>query len=107
MQKETAQTQTHSDGQAGSNDIIMKPARPKFKPESQCGEILAYIRAHGSITHHQAAQMGIMGFNARINEIRAAGYPVICTMTEHINKHGKAVKRGVFTLAVETEGAAA
>lgn len=77
-----------------------------FSPTSQCGEILAILQSGQSLTHYQAAQMGIMGFAARISELRAAGYPVICTMQAHENKHGKTVKRGVYTLAVE-KGAAA
>lgn len=77
-----------------------------FSPTSQCGEILAILQSGQSLTHYQAAQMGIMGFPARISELRAAGYPVVCTMQTHENKHGKTVKRGVYTLAAE-KGAAA
>ena len=72
-----------------------------FSPTSQCGEILAILQSGQSLTHYQAAQMGIMGFQARISELRAAGYPIICTMQAHENKHGKTVKRGVYTLAAE------
>ena len=79
--------------------------RPKFAANSQCGEILAHIREHGSITHYQASQMGIMAFTTRITELRAAGYPVLCTMQPHENKHGKIIKRGIYTLA--TDGGAA
>lgn len=102
MKKETAQNTSK-----GISDGITKKPRHiiKFSPQSQCGEILAFIREHGSITHYQAAQRGIMGFHARINEIRTAGYPVICTMQKHINKRGKEVKHGIFTLAAE-KGAA-
>ncbi|ATD65396.1 helix-turn-helix domain-containing protein [Neisseria weixii] len=77
----------------------------RFSPTSQCGEILAVLQGGRSITHYQAAQMGIMGFPARISELRAAGYPIVCTMQEHENKHGKTVKRGIYTLAAE-KGAA-
>ncbi len=73
----------------------------RFSPTSQCGEILAILQSGQSLTHYQAAQMGIMGFPARISELRAAGYPIICTMQPHVNKHGKTVKHGIFTLAAE------
>ena len=69
-----------------------------FKPNSQCAELLAILQSGQSLTHYQAAQMGIMAFTARINEIRAAGFPVVCRMEATKNKHGKTVKRGVFTL---------
>ncbi|VEF01016.1 helix-turn-helix domain-containing protein [Neisseria canis] len=98
MKKETAQnTQGISDG-----SIPTKTGRhyAPFAPDSQCGEILSHIRTYGSITSYQAAQMGIMGFNARIKDLRDAGYPVICTMQPHINKRGRTVKRGIYTLAI-------
>ena len=44
--------------------------------------------------------MGIMVFTARIKEIRAAGFPVVCRMEPAKNKHGKTIKRGIYTLAV-------
>lgn len=71
-----------------------------FKPDSQNAQILAILQSGKSLTHYQAAQMGIMGFTSRIKEIRAAGFNVVCTMSDHENKHGKTVKRGVYTLAV-------
>lgn len=73
----------------------------RFSPESQCFEILSILQTGKSLTHYEAAQMGIIGFNARIFDLRHAGYHIICTMQEHINKHGKAVKRGIYTLAVD------
>lgn len=77
----------------------MKPAANPFRPNSQCAEILAILQSGKSLTHYEAAQMGIMAFTARINEIRAAGFPVVCTMQPFENKHGHTVNRGVFTLA--------
>ncbi len=95
MQKETAQNTNNSisDGHKQSSRHLTR-----FAPDSQCGEILNHIRKHGSITTYQAAQMGIMAFNARILDLRRAGYPIACTMQPHINKHGKTVKRGIYTL---------
>lgn len=70
----------------------------KFKANSQNAEILAILAAGNSLTHHEAAQMGIMAFTARINEIRAAGYNIACVMEKHTNKHGKTIKRGRYSL---------
>lgn len=70
----------------------------KFKANSQNSEILAILAAGNSLTHHEAAQMGIMGFTARIQEIRAAGYNIACVMEAHTNKHGKTIKRGRYSL---------
>ena len=70
----------------------------KFKANSQNAEILAILTAGNSLTHHKAAQMGIMGFTARIQELRNAGYNIACVMEKHTNKHGKTIKRGRFSL---------
>ena len=70
----------------------------KFKANSQNAEILAILTAGNSLTHHEAAQMGIMGFTARIQELRNAGYNIACVMEKHTNKHGKTIKRGRFSL---------
>ncbi len=70
----------------------------KFKANSQNSEILAILAAGNTLTHHEAAQMGIMAFTARINEIRAAGYNIACIMEKHTNKHGKTIKRGRYSL---------
>lgn len=97
MKNETAQNaQSISDG---INPLKSSRHYAPFEPDSQCGEILNHIRTHGSITSYEAAQMGIMGFQARIYDLRHAGYPVVCTMQPHINKRGRTVKRGIYTLA--------
>lgn len=70
----------------------------KFKANSQNSEILAILAAGNSLTHHEAAQMGIMGFTARIQELRNAGYNIACVMEKHTNKHGKTIKRGRYSL---------
>ncbi|MCF7520449.1 helix-turn-helix domain-containing protein [Neisseria sp. ZJ106] len=102
MQNKTARnTQSISDGHtpAGRHHT-------QFAPDSQCSEILAVLKSGQSLTSYQGAQMGIIGFHARIKELRDAGYHIACTMQPHINKHGKTVKRGSFSLVSE-KGAAA
>lgn len=71
---------------------------PPFTDNSQNAEILAILTAGNSLTHHEAAQMGIMGFTARIQELRNAGYNVICHMETSKNKHGKPIKYGRYSL---------
>ena len=71
---------------------------PPFQNNSQNSEILAILTAGNTLTHHEATQLGIMAFTARINEIRAAGYNIACVMEKHTNKHGKTIKRGRYSL---------
>ena len=95
MQKETAQNTSKGipDGSA------TKPCHSKtFSPESQCNELLTHFQAGKSITHYEAAQMGIMGFSGRISELRQAGYNIVCNMQPFLNKRGRTIKRGVFSL---------
>lgn len=95
MQKETAQNTSKGipDG------ITTKPQHSKtFSPESQCNELLTHFQAGKSITHYEASQMGIMGFSSRISELRQAGYNIVCSMQPFINKHGRTIMRGVFSL---------
>ena len=113
MKSKTAQTQKHSDGLTNLPDTANHQGmggadknasdRPRivspFAPNSQAGEILAILQSGQSITHYEAAQMGIMAFTTRIHEIRAAGFNVVCRMESMENKHGKIIKRGVYTLA--------
>jgi len=56
------------------------------------------LQSGQSITHYEAVKMGIMGFNSCIKDLRDAGYPIVCTMKPFENKHGKTIKRGVFSL---------
>ncbi|EEP67745.1 helix-turn-helix domain-containing protein [Kingella oralis] len=71
---------------------------PPFTDNSQSGEILSILTAGGTLTHREAMQLGIMCFTARITEIRAAGYNVICHMETSKNKHGKPIKYGRYSL---------
>ena len=89
----------NTQGISGAAEKASRHCNP-FKPNSQCAELLAILQSGQSLTHYQAAQMGIMAFTARIKEIRAAGFPVVCRMEPTKNKHGKTIKRGIYTLAV-------
>ncbi|MBF1350270.1 MAG: DNA-binding protein [Neisseria lactamica] len=69
----------------------------KSKTPSQRERILARLRK-GSVTSWELAQMGILGYNSRIMELRRAGYEIITVMEEVTNQFGETVKRGRFVL---------
>lgn len=71
----------------------------KPKTPSQRERILARLRK-GSVTSWELSQMGILGYNSRIMELRRAGHEIITVMEEVQNQFGETVKRGRFSLLV-------
>jgi hypothetical protein len=71
----------------------------KPKTPSQRERILARLRK-GSVTSWELAQMGILGYNTRIMELRRAGHEIITVMEDVQNQFGETVKRGRFSLLV-------
>ena len=71
----------------------------KPKTPSQRERILARLRK-GSVTSWELAQMGILGYNTRIMELRRAGHEIVTVMEEVTNQFGETVKRGRFSLLV-------
>lgn len=71
----------------------------KSKTPSQRERILNRLRK-GSVTSWELAQMGILGYNTRIMELRRAGHEIITVMEEVQNQFGETVKRGRFSLLV-------
>lgn len=71
----------------------------KSKTPSQRERILARLRK-GSVTSWELSQMGILGYNSRIMELRRAGHEIITVMEEVQNQFGETVKRGRFCLLV-------
>ena len=69
----------------------------KPKTPSQRERILARLRK-GSATSWELSQMGILGYNTRIMELRRAGHEIITVMEEVTNQFGETVKRGRFVL---------
>ena len=69
----------------------------KPKTPSQRERILARLRK-GSVTSWELAQMGILGYNSRIMELRRAGHEIVTVMEEVTNQFGETVKRGRFVL---------
>jgi len=80
---------------------MMKANYTNHKPKtpSQRERVLARLRK-GSVTSWELAQMGILGYNSRIMELRRAGYEIITVMEDVKNQFGETVKRGRFSLLV-------
>ena len=77
-----------------NNSISIKPKTP-----SQKERVLNRLRK-GSVTSWELAQMGILGYNTRIMELRQAGHNIITVMEKVQNQFGETVKRGRFSLLV-------
>ena len=77
-----------------NNSISIKPKTP-----SQIERILARLRK-GSVTSWELSQMGILGYNSRIMELRRAGHEIRTVMEDVQNQFGETVKRGRFSLLV-------
>lgn len=71
----------------------------KPKTPSQKERVLTRLRK-GSVTSWELAQMGILGYNSRIMELRRAGHEIITVMEEVQNQFGETVKCGRFSLLV-------
>mgnify|MGYP003358383246 CR=1 FL=1 len=71
----------------------------KAKTPSQRERILARLRK-GSVTSWELSQMGILGYNTRIMELRRAGHHIVTEMEEVKKQFGETVKRGRFSLLV-------
>ena len=71
----------------------------KSKIPSQKERILARLRK-GSVTSWELTQMGILGYNSRILELRQEGHNIVTVMEEVQNQFGETVKRGRFSLLV-------
>lgn len=78
------------------NYITASPA-----PDSQCAEILAELQRGKSLTSYEMHMMGFQGAATRILELRRMGWPIVCIMEKHVNKHGKTVNRGRYFLAAK------
>ena len=81
---------------------------------SQRERILAVLQSGKTLTSYEMHQMGIMGCNARIMELRRAGYQIACIMElrragyqiacimeQGENQYGQTVQRGRYSLVSE------
>lgn len=71
----------------------------KPKTPSQKERILNRLKK-GSVTSWELTQMGILGYNSRILELRQEGHNIVTVMEEIQNQYGETVKRGRFSLLV-------
>ena len=71
----------------------------KPKTPNQKERVLNRLR-QGSVTSWELSQMGILGYNSRIMELRRAGHEIITMMEDVKNQFGETVKRGRFSLLV-------
>ena len=90
-QKNTAQTQKHSDG--------TNSKRHSTKHPSQHARILQWL-ANGSITNYEMHTRGINAPTARISELRRMGYSIQDRYEPFINQFGQNVKIKRYWLAV-------
>lgn len=100
MNEKTAQIGKDSDGlvSARVHGNYTMPA-----PNSQCAEILEELRKGHSLTTYQIHAAGIQSATARIKDLRDMGWPIVCILEPHINKHRKKVWRGRYHLATAQE----
>lgn len=66
---------------------------------SQWELVLAYIKAHGSITSLDAImELGIIDLAGRIRDLRHRGYPIVSTPETGKNRWGEKVRFVRYTL---------
>ena len=68
---------------------------------NQNQRILEVLQRGQSLTSYDMHQMGILGCNARICELRQAGHNIVCIMERTRNQFGQTVKRGRYWLMPE------
>lgn len=88
----------------GESTMKLDCTSGKPKTPNQRQRILARLR-QGSVTSWELSQMGILGYNTRIMELRQAGHNIVTTMEEIQNQFGETVKRGRFSLVSERHDA--
>ena len=76
----------------------------KAKTPSQRERVLSRLK-QDSVTSWELSQMGILGYNTRIMELRQQGHNIVTTMEEIQNQFGETVKRGRFSLVSERHDA--
>ena len=67
--------------------------------DTQEQSVLAYIRAHGSITHHEAEDaFSCTRLAARVGRLKEEGHDIVCDPEKGVNKFGKKVRYGRYRL---------
>ena len=69
------------------------------KHPTQCTRLVKFIEMYGSVSTIQAiVELGIINPSARVMELKAAGFPIVTTMTEGRNRFDEPCRYAVYTL---------
>ena len=69
---------------------------------SQCEQILRYMKAHGSITAAEAMEyIGCYRLAARIADLRKAGHTIESKMVTGKNRHKQTINYAIYRLVKE------
>lgn len=70
--------------------------------DSQCTQIVEYIKKHGSITQDDATEdIGCKRLAARVKDLRRKGFNIKTTMESGLNRHKKPVRYARYTFEEE------
>ena len=65
---------------------------------NQCQVLLELSEKNGSFTGMDAHAAGVLKYSSRITELRQRGYTVECKIESGINRYGRAVRYGRYTV---------
>jgi hypothetical protein len=67
--------------------------------DSQCTQIVEYIKTHGSITQDDATgDIGCKRLAARVKDLRRKGFPIVTNMETGLNRNRKPVRYARYTI---------
>lgn len=70
--------------------------------DSQCTQIVEYIKQHGSITQDDATvEIGCKRLAARVKDLRRKGFQIITNMETGLNRYQKPVRYARYTIEEE------
>ena len=65
---------------------------------NQCQVLLDLAEKNGSFTGMDAHAAGVLKYSSRITELRQRGYIVDCKMERGVNRYGRDVRYGRYTI---------
>lgn len=66
---------------------------------TQCDMILNHLQTRGALTSFEAMELyGIGRLASRVNDLRARGYAIKTENRQAVNRYGKKINYGVYTL---------
>lgn len=67
--------------------------------DSQCTQIVEFMKRHGSITQDDATEhIGCKRLAARVKDLRRKGFPIITKMETGLNRNRKPVRYARYTI---------